>query len=73
MVQPNPEARPRRSRPRRSEEQAPLVESRLSITSDVIMDGEPWFLGLATVLASVSGVRSHNREKVMGLRKQDQC
>ncbi|CDQ75487.1 unnamed protein product [Oncorhynchus mykiss] len=39
MVQPNPEARPRRSRPRRSEEQAPLVESRLSITSDVIMDG----------------------------------
>ncbi|XP_066524561.1 tubby-related protein 3 isoform X1 [Hoplias malabaricus] len=40
MVQPNPEARPRRTRPRRSEEQAPLVESRLSITSDVIMDGE---------------------------------
>ncbi|XP_017538573.1 tubby-related protein 3 isoform X1 [Pygocentrus nattereri] len=38
MVQPNPEARPRRSRPRRSEEQAPLVESRLSITSDVILD-----------------------------------
>ncbi|XP_064794890.1 tubby-related protein 3-like isoform X2 [Oncorhynchus masou masou] len=39
MVQPNPEARPRRSKPRRSEEQAPLVESRLSITSDVIIDG----------------------------------
>ncbi|KAL2102671.1 hypothetical protein ACEWY4_001839 [Coilia grayii] len=39
MVQPNPEARPRRSRPRRSEEQAPLVESRHSITSDVILDG----------------------------------
>ncbi|KAM3858806.1 tubby-related protein 3 [Diretmus argenteus] len=39
MVQPNPEARPRRSRPRRNEEQAPLVESRLSITSDVILDG----------------------------------
>ncbi|KAM6985799.1 tubby-related protein 3 isoform 2-T2 [Aplochiton taeniatus] len=39
MVQPNPDARPRRSRPRRSEEQAPLVESRLSITSDVIIDG----------------------------------
>ncbi|XP_030638222.1 tubby-related protein 3 [Chanos chanos] len=38
MVQPNPEARPRRSRPRRSEEQAPLVESPLSITSDVILD-----------------------------------
>ncbi|KAJ8007130.1 hypothetical protein DPEC_G00114360 [Dallia pectoralis] len=39
MVQPNPEARPRRAKPRHSEEQAPLVESRLSITSDVIMDG----------------------------------
>ncbi|XP_076152614.1 tubby-related protein 3 isoform X2 [Alosa pseudoharengus] len=39
MVQPNPEARPRRSRPRRSEEQAPLVESRHSVTSDVILDG----------------------------------
>ncbi|XP_063073117.1 tubby protein [Engraulis encrasicolus] len=39
MVQPNPEARPRRSRPRRSEEQAPLVESRHSTTSDVILDG----------------------------------
>ncbi|KAM4614597.1 tubby-related protein 3 [Polymixia lowei] len=39
MVQPNPEARPRRCRPRRSEEQAPLVESRLSTTSDLIMDG----------------------------------
>uniref|UniRef100_A0A4W5KSD5 Tubby-like protein n=1 Tax=Hucho hucho TaxID=62062 RepID=A0A4W5KSD5_9TELE len=39
MVQPNPEARHRRSMPRRSEEQAPLVESLLSITSDVIMDG----------------------------------
>ncbi|MGH0115618.1 UNVERIFIED_CONTAM: hypothetical protein FKN15_037941 [Acipenser sinensis] len=39
MVQPNPEAKPRRSKPRRSEEQAPLVESRLSINSDVILDG----------------------------------
>ncbi|XP_064199033.1 tubby protein homolog isoform X2 [Anguilla rostrata] len=39
MVQPNPEARPRRSRPHRTEEQAPLVESRHSITSDVIVDG----------------------------------
>ncbi|KAF7701857.1 hypothetical protein HF521_001140 [Silurus meridionalis] len=38
MVQPNPEARPRRSRPRRSEEQALLVDSRLSITNDVIFD-----------------------------------
>lgn len=39
MVQPNMEARPRRSRTRRGEEQAPLVESQLSVTNDVIMDG----------------------------------
>ncbi|XP_045927690.1 tubby-related protein 3 isoform X2 [Micropterus dolomieu] len=39
MVQPNTEVRPRRSRTRRGEEQAPLVESHLSITNDVIMDG----------------------------------
>ncbi|KAL4625004.1 tubby-related protein 3-like isoform X1 [Arapaima gigas] len=39
MVQPNPEARPRRSRARRNEEQAPLVESHLSNASDVILDG----------------------------------
>ncbi|TSK13534.1 Tubby-related protein 3 [Bagarius yarrelli] len=38
MVQPNPEARPRRSRLRRSEEQALLVDSRLSITNEVIFD-----------------------------------
>lgn len=40
MVQPNTEARPRRSRTRRGEEQAPLVDSQLNITNDVIMDGE---------------------------------
>uniref|UniRef100_A0A8C3B0Z7 Tubby-like protein n=1 Tax=Cyclopterus lumpus TaxID=8103 RepID=A0A8C3B0Z7_CYCLU len=39
MVQPNTEARPRRSRTRRGEEQAPLVESQVSITNDVAMDG----------------------------------
>uniref|UniRef100_A0A3Q3VY03 Tubby-like protein n=1 Tax=Mola mola TaxID=94237 RepID=A0A3Q3VY03_MOLML len=39
MVQPNTEARPRRSRTRRGEEQAPLVDSQLNITNDVIMDG----------------------------------
>ncbi|KAM6895318.1 tubby-related protein 3 isoform 2-T2 [Xenentodon cancila] len=39
MVQPNTEGRPRRSRTRRGEEQAPLVESQLNITSDVILDG----------------------------------
>lgn len=40
MVQPNTETRPRRSRTRRGEEQAPLVESQLSIINDVIMDGK---------------------------------
>uniref|UniRef100_A0A673K9G4 Tubby-related protein 3-like n=1 Tax=Sinocyclocheilus rhinocerous TaxID=307959 RepID=A0A673K9G4_9TELE len=39
MVQPNSEGRPRRSRPRRSEEQAPLVEPHLSTASDIILDG----------------------------------
>ncbi|XP_028256220.1 tubby-related protein 3 isoform X2 [Parambassis ranga] len=39
MVQPNTEARPRRSRTRRGEEQAPLVESQNSVTNDVIIDG----------------------------------
>ncbi|XP_063761072.1 tubby-related protein 3 isoform X2 [Eleginops maclovinus] len=39
MVQPNTEGRPRRSRTRRGEEQAPLVESQVNITNDVIMDG----------------------------------
>ncbi|XP_075886155.1 tubby-related protein 3 isoform X3 [Nelusetta ayraudi] len=39
MVQPNTEARPRRSRARRGEEQAPLVESHLGNSNDVIMDG----------------------------------
>lgn len=40
MVQPNTEVRPRRSRARRGEEQAPLVESQLNVTNDVIIDGE---------------------------------
>ncbi|XP_068442342.1 tubby-related protein 3 isoform X2 [Clinocottus analis] len=39
MVQPNTEAQPRRSRLRRGEEQAPLVESRVSLTNDVTIDG----------------------------------
>lgn len=46
MVQPNTEARPRRSRMRRGEEQAPLVESQASITNDVIMDGEGMKAGI---------------------------
>lgn len=40
MVQPNPEGRPRRSRPRRCEEQAPLVEPHVNTASDIILDGE---------------------------------
>ncbi|XP_076862958.1 tubby-related protein 3 isoform X2 [Brachyhypopomus gauderio] len=39
MVQPNLEVCMRRSRPVNSEEKALLVESRLSVTSDVILDG----------------------------------
>uniref|UniRef100_A0A3Q3GVI2 Tubby-like protein n=1 Tax=Labrus bergylta TaxID=56723 RepID=A0A3Q3GVI2_9LABR len=39
MVQPNTETRPRRSRTGRGEEQAPLVDSQLNVTNDVIMDG----------------------------------
>ncbi|XP_054480824.1 tubby-related protein 3 [Anoplopoma fimbria] len=39
MVQPNTEVRPRRSRMRRGEEQAPLVEPQVSITNNVNMDG----------------------------------
>jgi hypothetical protein len=41
MVQPNQEAQPRRSsRPRRGEEQAPLVDPRLAVTADAILEGE---------------------------------
>lgn len=40
MVQPNTEARPRRARTRRGEEQAPLVESQLNVTNDALMEGE---------------------------------
>lgn len=40
MVQPNTEARPRRPRVRRGEEQAPLVESHLGATNDAVIDGK---------------------------------
>ncbi|XP_072408292.1 tubby-related protein 3-like isoform X3 [Chiloscyllium punctatum] len=39
MVQPNLEAKPRRLKPKRCEEQSPLVESRNNITSNRILDG----------------------------------
>nr|XP_015816455.2 tubby-related protein 3 isoform X1 [Nothobranchius furzeri] len=51
MVQPNTEARPRRPRTRRGEEQAPLVERLLNGTNDVLIegiDGPAAFLGSET-------------------------
>ncbi|CAL9682831.1 unnamed protein product [Knipowitschia caucasica] len=49
MVQPNTEARPRRTRVRRGEEQAPLVESHQSKISDAVVDGID---GPAAILSS---------------------
>ncbi|XP_078529867.1 tubby-related protein 3 isoform X3 [Lissotriton helveticus] len=40
MVQPNPEAKQRKSRPKRSEEQAPLVEPQSNISCDIILDAK---------------------------------
>uniref|UniRef100_H2UUG1 Tubby-like protein n=1 Tax=Takifugu rubripes TaxID=31033 RepID=H2UUG1_TAKRU len=62
MVQPNTEARPRRARTRRGEEQAPLVESQLNVTNDVLMEGidgpaaflEASELGMKIQIASAS-------------------
>uniref|UniRef100_A0A1A7Z4R8 Tubby-like protein n=3 Tax=Iconisemion striatum TaxID=60296 RepID=A0A1A7Z4R8_9TELE len=51
MVQPNTEARPRRPRIRRGDEQAPLVERQLGGTNDVLIegiDGPAAFLGSET-------------------------
>lgn len=58
MVQPNTEARPRRSRARRCEEQALLVESHLGIANDVIMDGEGDFCCIIfmTIFSKISKI-----------------
>ncbi|XP_030576382.1 tubby-related protein 3 isoform X2 [Archocentrus centrarchus] len=71
MVQPNTEIRPRRSRARRGEEQAPLVESQLNVTNDVIIDGidgpaaflssEPPDLGMKIQILSVSQSQSQSQ------------
>ncbi|KAM8739654.1 tubby-related protein 3 isoform 1-T1 [Acanthopagrus schlegelii] len=74
MVQPNTEARPRRSRTRRGEEQAPLVDSQLSTTNDVIMDGidgpaaflgsEAPDLGMKIQILSVSQSQSQSQSQL---------
>ncbi|XP_063316203.1 tubby-related protein 3 isoform X1 [Pelmatolapia mariae] len=71
MVQPNTEVRPRRSRARRGEEQAPLVESQLNVTNDVIIDGidgpaaflssEPPDIGMKIQILSVSQSQSQSQ------------
>ncbi|XP_043964091.1 tubby-related protein 3 isoform X1 [Gambusia affinis] len=52
MVQPNTETRPRRNRTRHCDEQDPLVESQLSISNEVILDGID---GPASFLGSEAG------------------
>ncbi|XP_006780914.1 tubby-related protein 3 isoform X2 [Neolamprologus brichardi] len=71
MVQPNTEVRPRRSRARRGEEQAPLVESQLNVANDVIIDGidgpaaflsaEPPDIGMKIQILSVSQSQSQSQ------------
>ncbi|XP_027900017.1 tubby-related protein 3 isoform X1 [Xiphophorus couchianus] len=52
MVQPNTENRPRRNRTQHCDEQDPLVESQLSVSNDVILDGID---GPAAFLGSEAG------------------
>ncbi|XP_069375449.1 tubby-related protein 3 isoform X3 [Paralichthys olivaceus] len=72
MVQPNTEAWPRRSRTRRGEEQAPLVEFQPSIINDVIMDvgidGPAAFMGseapdLGTKIQILSASQSQTKSQ----------
>ncbi|XP_047431893.1 tubby-related protein 3 isoform X2 [Mugil cephalus] len=82
MVQPNTEGRPRRSRTRRGEEQAPLVESQLNVTHDVIMDGidgpaaflgpEAPDLGMRIQILSVSQSQSQSQSPQSQLQPQSQ-
>ncbi|KAM9704860.1 tubby-related protein 3 isoform 2-T2 [Menidia menidia] len=83
MVQPNTEARPRRSRTWRGEEQAPLVESHLSVTNDVIMDGidgpaaflgsDAPDLGMKIQILSVSQPHSQSQSQSPRSQCKPQC
>ncbi|CAL8338710.1 unnamed protein product [Arctogadus glacialis] len=83
MVQPNQEAQPRRSsRPRRGEEQAPLVDPRLAVTADAILEGidgpaaflgpEAPDLGSKIQVLSVGPARTTTRSPPPASRQQQQ-
>jgi len=56
MVQPNTEARPRRCRARRGEEQAPLVEPHVGVANDVAVDGEEMYIASHHSLLGTRGI-----------------